>query len=105
LKIFFKKFLYFNFSSTRKNILKPQKGHISVLAATSVSLATKLLEDELCKNMGKYLVRAANTSFSIKDLNRMEMMILTKFDWKIEEATCMDFLFNFLDFSTLGKRY
>lgn len=82
--------------------LKVKKGHISVLAATSVSLATKLLEDELCKNMGKYLVRAANTSFSIKDLNRMEMMILTKFDWKIEEATCMDFLFNFLDFSTLG---
>lgn len=83
--------------------LKLKKSHISVLAATSVSLATKLLEDEQCKNMGKFLVRAAGTSFSVRDLNRMEMMVLTKFDWKIEETTCMDFLFSFLDFSTLGS--
>lgn len=33
----------------------------------------------------------------------MEMMVITKFDWKIEETTCMDFLFSLFDFSTLGS--
>jgi len=83
--------------------MKVKKCHISVLAATAVSLATKMLEDEQCKNLGKYLVRAAKLAFSVRDLNRMEMMVITKFDWKIEETTCMDFLFSLFDFSTLGS--
>jgi len=84
--------------------MKVKKCHIKVLAATAVSLATKTLEDEQCKNMGKYLVRASNAEFSVRDLNRMEMMVITKFDWKIEETTCMDFLFSLFDFSTLGSQ-
>lgn len=83
--------------------LKVKKGHLPVLAAAALSLATKLLEDEQCKNLGKYLVRSSNTQFSVRDLNRMEMMIISKFEWKIEESTCMDFLFCLFDFSTLGS--
>lgn len=83
--------------------MKVKKCHIAVLAAASVSLATKMLEDEQCKNLGKYLVKGANLAFSVRDLNRMEMMVITKFDWKIEETTCMDFLFSLFDFSTLGS--
>jgi len=83
--------------------LKVKKCHIAVLAAASVSLATKMLEDEQCKNLGKYLVKAANLTFSVRDLNRMEMMVISKFDWKIDETTCMDFLFSLFDFSTLGS--
>lgn len=84
--------------------LKVKKAHISVLAAAAVSLATKTLEDEQCKNLGKYLVRAAKAEFSVRDLNRMEMMVITKFDWKIEETTSIDFLFSLFDFSTLGSQ-
>jgi len=83
--------------------MKVKKCHIAVLAAAAVSLAAKMLEDEQHKNMGKYLIRAANMAFSVRDLNRMEMMVITKFDWKIEETTCMDFLFSLFDFSTLGS--
>lgn len=83
--------------------MKVKKCHIWVLAAASVSLATKMLEDEQSKNMGKYLVRQAKMAFSVRDLNRMEMMVITKFNWEIEETTCMDFLFSLFDFSTLGS--
>jgi len=83
--------------------MKVKKSHLPVLAAASVSLASKTLEDERCQNLGKYLVKAAGAQFSVRDLNRMEMMVITKFDWKIEEATSMDFLFNLFDFSTLGS--
>merc|ERR1712131_75941 len=83
--------------------MKVKKSHLPVLAAASVSLASKTLEDERCANLGKYLVKASGALFSVRDLKRMEMMVITKVDWKIEEATCMDFLFNLFDFSTLGS--
>jgi len=64
--------------------MKVKKSHLPVLAAASVSLASKTLEDERCANLGKYLVKASGALFSV-------------------EATCMDFLFNLFDFSTLGS--
>jgi len=77
--------------------MKVKKSHVAVLAASCLSLSIKLLEDEIPKKLGKFLIRKANLSFSLRDLNRMEMMILTKFDWKIDDPTSIDFLFALFD--------
>ena len=45
--------------------MKVKKSHLPVLAAASVSLASKTLEDERCQNLGKYLVKAAGAQFSV----------------------------------------
>merc|ERR1712088_904119 len=42
-------------------------------------------------------------AFSVRDLNRMETMVISKFDWDLNWTTCMDFLFSLFDFCTLGS--
>jgi hypothetical protein len=83
--------------------MKVKKCHLPVVAAASISLAAKMLEDEQFKNLGKYLVKAADMAFSVRDLNRMETMVISKFDWDLNWTTCMDFLFSLFDFCTLGS--
>merc|ERR1712193_562674 len=63
--------------------VKVKRSHVGVLAAACLSLSVKLLEDEICKSLGKYLIKKANLTFSMRDLIRMEMMLLQKFDWKM----------------------
>ena len=43
--------------------MKVKKHHISVLAATCLMIATKLLEDHVCRDLGKFLIRQANLTF------------------------------------------
>jgi len=80
--------------------MKVKKHHISVLAATCLMIATKLLEDHVCRDLGKFLIRQANLTFGKRDLIRMEMLILQKFDWKIDDATAIDQLFALFELSS-----
>jgi len=85
--------------------MKVKRTHVSVLAAACLSLSIKLLEDEICKNLGKFLIKKANLTFSMRDLIRMEMMLLQKFDWKIDEVTSIDFLFSFFEMASQGAQF
>jgi len=82
--------------------MKVKRSHVGVLAAACLSLSVKLLEDEICKSLGKYLIKKANLTFSMRDLIRMEMMLLQKFDWKIDEVTSIDFLFAIFEMASIG---
>lgn len=80
--------------------MKVKRTHCAVLAAACLLLSTKLLEDSVCRDMGKFLIKQANLAFSKRDLIRMEMMLLQKFDWKIDDATAIDMLFALFDLSS-----
>jgi len=80
--------------------MKVKRTHCAVLAAASVLISTKLLEDEICRDLGKFLIRQANLTFSKRDLIRMEMLLLQKFDWKIDDATSIDMLFALFELSS-----
>ena len=45
--------------------MKVKKAHVRVLATTCLLLAAKLLEDEQIRNLGKHLIRASKTAFSV----------------------------------------
>ena len=53
--------------------MKVKKSHLPVLAAASVSLASKTLEDERCANLGKYLVKASGALFSVVSKSTSEI--------------------------------
>merc|ERR1711933_464456 len=80
--------------------MKVKRTHCAVLAAACVLISTKLLEDEICRDLGKFLIRQANLTFSKRDLIRMEMLLLQKFDWKIDDATSIDMLFALFELSS-----
>ena len=54
--------------------MKVKKSHLPVLAAASVSLASKTLEDERCANLGKYLVKASGALFSVVSKSTSEII-------------------------------
>lgn len=78
--------------------MKVKKAHVRVLATTCLLLAAKLLEDEQIRNLGKHLIRASKTAFSVRDLKRMEMTILSKINWEVSESTSVDFFSSLLDY-------
>jgi len=80
--------------------MKVKRTHCAVLAAACVLISTKLLEDEICRDLGKFLIRQANLTFSKRDLIRMEMLLLQKFEWKIDDATSIDMLFALFELSS-----
>jgi len=77
--------------------MKVKRTHVSVLAASCLLLASKLYEDEQCRDLSKFLIRQANLTFGKRDLHRMEMLLLSKFDWKIDDATAVDMVFALFD--------
>ena len=66
--------------------MKVKKHHISVLAATCLMIATKLLEDHVCRDLGKFLIRQANLTFGKVKVNfRLfftDSFSVTLFVWK-----------------------
>ena len=69
--------------------MKVKKHHISVLAATCLMIATKLLEDHVCRDLGKFLIRQANLTFGKVrlqhdqiDSNTNRLFSVTLFVWK-----------------------
>ena len=43
--------------------MKVKRSHVSVLAASCLLLASKLYEDEQCRDLSKFLIRQANLTF------------------------------------------
>jgi len=73
--------------------MKVKKCHVSVLASSALLLAAKMMEDDLCKDTGKFLMKQANLTFSKRDLIRMEKLLLQKFDWRLDDATAVDMVY------------
>jgi len=76
------------------SILKVQTRHIQVLGAACLSLATKFTEDENRKYFSKFLLQQANLSFSMRDLNKMEVVVCNKLDWQFQEVGPLDYFFS-----------
>jgi len=76
------------------SILKVQTRHIQVLGAACLSLATKFTEDEHRKHFSKFLLQQANLSFSMRDLNKMEVVVCNKLDWQFQEVGPLDYFYS-----------
>jgi len=76
------------------SVLKVQTRHIQVLGAACLSLATKYTEDESRKHFSKFLLQQADLSFSMRDLNKMEVVVCSKLEWQFQEVGPLDFFYS-----------
>ena len=58
--------------------MKVKRTHCAVLAAACLLLSTKLLEDSICRDLGKFLIKQANLAFSKVNFTRF---LLRSIQW------------------------
>jgi len=87
------------------SVLRVRRRLLKVLGAASLSLAIKYIEDENNQSYARFLCDSAGLAFSMRDLMRMELLILSKLDFMIQESTAVDFLFAFFDILAAGRDF
>lgn len=74
---------------------KVKSKYLECLSVSCLYLAAKVREEDEKISITKEFLYDCNSKCSVSELLRMELMILSKFEWSIDDMTAADFLYIF----------
>lgn len=74
---------------------KVKSKYLECLAVSCLYIASKIREEDEKISITSEFLYDCNSKCSVSELLRMEMMILTKFEWSVDDITAADFLYIF----------
>lgn len=74
---------------------KVKSKYLECLAVSALYLAAKIREEDEKISITSEFLLDCNSKCSVNELLRMEVMILKKFEWSVDDITAADFLYTF----------